>query len=500
MASEKSLRYVSDMKLILKKTMMPRFADFLFLLVFLGALMSGPTMLNIDGDLPRHLLVGKVVLETGVAPTQEIFSYVYENKPYTPHEWLADVIYYVLYLLFGLNGVVLLASLLIAITFGLIYSEASRQNDRPFLTFLLMMLGAFVTSIHWITRPHLFTMLFLAIWIILIDRLCRGTAVKLWVFPALVLFWANIHAEFIAGFLVLFAYIAGCVWQILFQGSKTALKTVKHLLTITLSSFTVSLINPVGLRTWDVVVGYVNNRYLLSRIVETQPPDFTQAEYFPLLLLLGIAAFLLVTKRDLFAPAHYFLLAGFGLMSLLSARNAHLAGVVFPFVLSRALAGIKSFKSFERLEATIRRMDSQSTGILGVTVSALLITALVIAGPLGKLNRYEPAVFPVEAVQWLESNPQSGRMFNAFDWGGYILFHLWPDQKTFIESQTDVTGEATQKYERVITLQDGWQDIFDEYDITWALIPPDWPLATELLRQGWETAYQDQTALILVKD
>jgi hypothetical protein len=91
-------------------------------------------------------------------------------------------------------------------------------------------------------------------------------------------------------------------------------------------------------------------------------------------------------------------------------------------------------------------------------------------------------------------------MFNAFDWGGYILFHLWPDQKTFIESQTDVTGEATQKYERVITLQDGWQEIFDEYNITWALIPPDWPLATELIRQGWETAYQDQTALILVRD
>ena len=500
MAREKSLHYISDMKPIMKKTMMPRFADFFFLLIFLGALMSGPTMLNIDGDLPRHLLVGKVVLETGIAPTQEIFSYMYENKPYTPHEWLADVIYYVLYFVFGLNGVVLLASLLIATTFGLIYSEASQQNDRPFLTFLLMMLGAFVTSIHWITRPHLFTMLFLAVWIILIDRLHRGTPVKLWIFPALVLFWANIHAEFIAGFLILFAYIAGCVWQLLFQRSETAAKTVKQLITIAISSFAVSLINPVGLRTWDVVVGYVKNRYLLARIVETRPPDFTQAEYLPLLLLLGIAAFLLITKRDKFAPAHYFLLAGFGLMSLFSARNAHLAGVVFPFVLSRALAGINSFQSLERVEATIRRMDSRSTGFIGVTVSVLLISALVIAGPMGKLNRYEPAVFPVDAVQWLKSNPQSGRMFNAFDWGGYILFHLWPDQKTFIESQTDVTGEATQKYERVITLQDGWQEIFDEYNITWALIPPDWPLATELIRQGWETAYQDQTALILVKD
>jgi hypothetical protein len=91
-------------------------------------------------------------------------------------------------------------------------------------------------------------------------------------------------------------------------------------------------------------------------------------------------------------------------------------------------------------------------------------------------------------------------MFNAFDWGGYILLHLWPEQKTFIESHTDVTGEATYQYERVITLQAGWQDVFEQYEITWAILPPDWPLAKELLEQGWDTAYQDPTAVILVQE
>jgi hypothetical protein len=484
----------------MKKTMMPRFADFFFVLVFLSALATGPKMLNIDGDLPRHLLMGKVVLETGVAPTQEIFSYVYENKPYTPHEWLADVIYYALYTGFGLNGVVLLASILITTTFGLLYSEATQQNAKPFLTFLLMMLGAFVTSIHWVTRPHLFTMLFLAIWIVLIDRLHRGIPVKIRIFPILMLFWANIHAEFIAGFLVLMAYIAGSVWQYFFQRSNAVSKTIKQLLAISVFSFGASMINPVGLRTWDIVVGYVNNSYLLSRIAETRPPDFTQVEYFPLLTLLGTAIFLLLTKRNKFAPSHFFLLLGFGIMSLLSARNAHLTGLIFPFVLSTAFVGATGFQLMERIETTIKRIENQANGGISSIVVTLLISALVIIGPMGKLNRFEPTVFPVEAVRWLETHPQSGRMFNAFDWGGYILFHLWPGQKTFIESQTDVRGEATQKYERVITFQNGWQDIFGEYNITWAIIPPDWPLAKELMRQGWQIAYQDQTAVILVKE
>jgi hypothetical protein len=50
-----------------------------------------------------------------------------------------------------------------------------------------------------------------------------------------------------------------------------------------------------------------------------------------------------------------------------------------------------------------------------------------------------------------------------------------------------------------MTLHMGWQETFDQYNITWVIIPVEWPLAKELAAQGWETAYQDQTAIILVK-
>jgi hypothetical protein len=482
------------------KKFTPRIADFLFIVLFISALISGPKMLNIDGDLPRHLLMGKVILETGNVPTQEIYSYVYENQPYTPHEWLADVIFYFFYVLLGLNGVVLLASALIAGTFGLLYSEGTSQNGQYVLTFLLMFLGAMVTSIHWVTRPHLFTMLFLAVWMILVEHLYRGRPVRVWVLPAVMLLWANIHAEFIAGFLVLIAYIAGCAWQYVFRKSPFAAKTGGRLIGVALLSFGASVFNPVGLRTWDIVVGYINNRYLISRIAETRPPDFSQPEYWPLLALLGIAIFLLISRRKAFAPAHFFLLIGFGVMSLLSARNAHLAGVVFPYVLSIGLTGVKGVRLLETIEAMFRQRQAASNQLMWYFIVPILISALILAGPLGKLNRFEPSIFPVDAVRWLEAHPQQGRMFNAFDWGGYILFHLWPEQKVFIESQTDVTGDATRKYETIVTLQAGWQKLFEQYNITWAILPPDWPLAQELIKQGWEIAHQDQTALILVNE
>src|SRR5688572_26398883 len=172
--------------------LLPRLNAVLFILLFLSVLTLGSRMLNIDGDLPRHMLMGKVVLETGSAPRQEVFSYVYEGRPYTPHEWLAGVFYYLAYLLLGLNGVVLLAGILIASAFGFLYSEALSQKASYIPTFLLVLLGAMVTSIHWVARPHLFTMLFLALWVVWADKLYRGTPVKVWIFPAMMLLWANI--------------------------------------------------------------------------------------------------------------------------------------------------------------------------------------------------------------------------------------------------------------------------------------------------------------------
>jgi hypothetical protein len=152
-----------------------------------------------------------------------------------------------------------------------------------------------------------------------------------------------------------------------------------------------------------------------------------------------------------------------------------------------------------RLETTLKQMESQIRGVAVPIILTILASIMILSGPAADYNRFHPEVFPVDAIHWLEKHPPQGRMFNSFDWGGYILLHLWPEQKTFIESHTDVTGEATQQYELVITLQDGWQDLFERYNITWAIIPPSWPLTAELTARGWKTVYQDQTTIILAK-
>ena len=112
---------------------------------------------------------------------------------------------------------------------------------------------------------------------------------------------------------------------------------------------------------------------------------------------------------------------------------------------------------------------------------------------------YDPEVFPVAAVAWLEENPQDGNMFNYFIWGGYLLYEEWPDELVFIDGQTDFYGEAlTRQYLEVLMAVDGWEDILAEYDVAWAILPPE-EVVTHLMvvDLGWQEVYRDDVAVIV---
>jgi hypothetical protein len=248
-------------------------------------------------------------------------------------------------------------------------------------------------------------------------------------------------------------------------------------------------------------VGFVNNEYLMSRMVEANAPNFQNAEMRVLLGLLAGSIVLLAIKNRRLTLGQGFLLAGFSALSLMAIRNIHLYGIVAPFVLAEALDGIRNFPLINRLEQSLENIDGKLRGFAWITISVIVVSfSVVLSQRVQSLYQLKEPAFPVRAVEWLESNPQPGNMFNNLNWGGYLGLSLWPGQVPFIDSMSDTTGIVTMEYETVITMRTGWQDILEQYDIKWAIIPSEWPLARELKVQGWETAYQDETAVILEQE
>ena len=103
----------------------------------------------------------------------------------------------------------------------------------------------------------------------------------------------------------------------------------------------------------------------------------------------------------------------------------------------------------------------------------------------------------MDAVRWLQVNPQPGHMFNNFIWGGYIVWRTWPEQQDFIDSQSDLSGEATKYYLAVEKLEPGWQEVLARYDVKWVIMPVNSAISLELIKDGWNTLYKDQTAIVL---
>jgi len=478
---------------------LPRLQDIFFMALFIAILLLGDRMINLDGDLPRHLTFGGLILSERQIPPTEPLIYPYENRPYTSHEWLSQVIYRLVYSTAGLPGLILLAATLLSTTFYILYNYLVNRFTMRLPVLFIIAWGAFATSLNWAIRPHLFSMLLLAVWLIWADRLRQGENISIWRFPALMILWSNFHGIFIAGVLVLFAFAAG--WTVDYLFSKEGkLATGKRLWLVLALSIAGSILNPGGADSWFSILGFVNNQYMMSRMLEANSPNFQLPEIRIIFLLLVFSIFLLAIKRDKFTSGQGFLLAGFTAMSLMAFRNIQLYGVVAPFVLAEAFTGFRNFPTLSRLETTLANVEDKISGITYPIITVFLLGAFVLTSPIPKaLYQFDPLTFPVEAVTWLKSNPQSGNMFNDLNWGGYLELNLYP-QKAFVDSVADVTGEVTMDYETILTTSEGWEELMQSYDIEWAVIPPTSMLVKTLTaKEKWEILYQDETAVILKK-
>jgi len=186
---------------------------------------------------------------------------------------------------------------------------------------------------------------------------------------------------------------------------------------------------------------------------------------------------------------------------LTTIRNVHLYGIVAPFILAEALSSIHESKIFERIERSLGNIERRLTGAFWLLMIPLLLGAFVLTSDVARrYYRFDPTFFPVEAVHWLEENPQQGNMFNNLDWGGYINLNLWPEHPAFLDSVADMSGDISREYEAVIMVSNHWQDILQKYHVDWVIFQSDSLLAKQLKSDpDWETVYDDSMAVILRK-
>ena len=76
--------------------------------------------------------------------------------------------------------------------------------------------------------------------------------------------------------------------------------------------------------------------------------------------------------------------------------------------------------------------------------------------------------FPVEAARQLNGSALEGKLFNSYNWGGYLIFFA-RGHPVFIDGRTDLHRDRLADYVAALHA-DNWRDIFAKWEIDIVLI------------------------------
>lgn len=486
---------------------------------FAAAVLPRATWPLIDGDVWWHIRAGEEVLRSGRIPTVDTWSIVGAGRPWTSQDWLANVLLAVgngmgewgrtaLSFLFG--GFAVLAFWILWRAIALRLPSVGWASRIVWLSVGLLLAGPVMGVRVQVLDLLLATAVVWVLWRYQVDPRRRW----LIALPLLAALWANLHAGWVLLFLLGGAILVGEVVDRAL-GRQPAGKApltwsqLRDLAIALLASGAALALNPNGVALYAYPFETVGMTALNRYVMEWFPADLGSIFGW---LLLGFAVLgvvpVFVFGRHRLPTSDALILIGLTVMAWRAIRFllivGPIGGAIVAVVLSPVLADSRMGRATSATLARLARPDRGRRGRINAGLTAALLVlglgvAFVRVSPPAQASELS-RVLPVKAVAWLDQHPHGRRIFNRYEWGGYIGQHR-PQQLVFMDGRADVYGDSLLRmYVSIIGLDADPQVLFDRYGIDHAVFPPDTPLAAWFdASPSWKRVYADETAAIWVR-
>src|SRR5688572_4172267 len=327
----------SDAQRSRRTFLIPSIPDLVFVaLVGLQVAGASVILLNRDGDLPRHIAVGKVMLENHAVAREDFFSHTAYGQPFLAYEWLSQLTFAAVYEAAGLDAIVALTAVTIASAYALLTGFLIRRGVALDLALLTVACATLLGMTHWAARPHAFSFAASAILLCLLEP---GRPGRLLLFVPLFVLWANLHPGFLFGLGILGLMTLGDLTEAV-MGSKQPewWRAFRYHGAALGLGGTATLLNPFGVGLHLHSLGHLGNSEIIRSVVEFRSPDFqTPAGFVFLVILLLVLAAVGARRSRLVAPTLLIFLATVAL-SLQSRRYIALLGLVLLPLIAIAIA------------------------------------------------------------------------------------------------------------------------------------------------------------------
>jgi len=458
-----------------------------------------------DSDLWGHVRFGQAILAAAHLVRTDPYSYSAAGHIWLDHEWLAEVAMAAAYKSLGVFGLKLLKLALTTLTFVFLSKAMGETGASAGIQIAVVLLCAVAISMQMEFRPQMFSFALLSILIFMLARDIYRRIEQLWLAIPLLLLWANLHGGFIVGLATLGVYTLVSGAQDLW--SRRGVARGYKLGAISVAAALATIVTPYGIGIWQAVLHALANPLTRNLILDWQP--FARAllnqwqlsrawsvGYICALAIVAAFAYAIVlapAANDLGLVAVAIVMT---LAAAMSVRNVPMAllTIATPLTYHLALALNRRVACDEAAHIRVSGRHTQLWLIQQGVFCAAALTLLTASGMISKsLN--SNGHYPAGAVRFMELHRLRGNVLDSFDWGEYLIWHLAPASRVFIDGRYD-TVYPTRVLNEMIAFNFNQTEVAqvlgaDASD--YMLLPAKVP-ATRLIqaRPDWKLAYCDE--------
>lgn len=487
-----------------------------------------------DLDIWLHLKAGEIIVKNKMIPLNDIFSFTLGAKPWVDHEWLFQVLVYLIYTSWSADGLIVAQSCVITLAFWVLFLIGYRTVKSYAEVVCLVFIAAYASVSRFNIRPDMVSLCFFAVFLYFL--LFHIERKRIWLLVLIQVLWVNMHGYFFLGplttaFFVFAEFIRRKVkflpwhWKGQLALSDTVYRRLKQvLLLVILACF----LNPNGLKgagypffvMKEIFSGKTN--IFFEYIKELQPTltfgrRVVNFDYYKIITISSLALMVINFKKiriiDILLISFYFLFA-------LRIRNivffSFIGYVIIVFYIGQTVQKIAAM-------VEVRQPFKQSLAFLYRSISAIALIAIFWVEINSGLdaNYYdfeaketkslllgtEERSYPKKAVDFILSNSISPRMFNDFNSGAYLIGRAYPQRKVFIDGRTEIYGqEFFQAYVDFLNRDSTFFDcLVTKYNLEAAMVSmahSDPPLVVKHMYEHpqWELVFLDKNAVIFLKN
>lgn len=458
-------------------------------------------------DLFWQLQSGRYILQTGEFIYRDIFSLA-ADAPRWEHCWLHDILFYGAYTLGGYAAISLFKGVLLTVTAGAALA-VTRLRGGSAASFLLVAPAAiFLTRGGWLERPQLWTFLLFVVLLFILERYRRRPGAFIWLLPVLVALWSNLHAAAVLAFPVVGAFLAGLGVERLLGRPVPQGGDFRRLLLACGAVFPAALLTPYGWQTIETLIyapslGEASGMSTQLFNMDWRATTFQGNPIF--FYALGIAAVLLALSGRKLRPGDLFLLAGLGWMGVTLERHT-----TFFYLACAALLPLYVDMAAATAGRLLPEKGREAVRVLSLAPAVLLALYFILPA-VQSTGFFDTGLrqwhYPVKAAEFVRSERLPRNLYNTYDWGGYLMWTLYPDHLVFWDGRSD-SIEMFDNGLRVMRGDPGWDEILRRYGVRTVVTKTctmdtgeRYPLLDRLRESPeWTLVFADVSALVFVRD